>query len=284
MAEIINGKVIAERRRAEIKLEVEKFRKATGIIPKLAVVLAGEDPSSIVYVRNKEKGCSEVGMESVVVRMPGLSSENEVLSVVKGLNSDKTVHGILVQLPLPERHDPRKIIEEISPQKDVDGLTSWNLGRLLKGEGPLFTPCTPTGIIELVLSTGVPIEGKRAVVIGRSNIVGKPVAVLLLRQNATVTICHSKTVNLGQVVAEGEIVIAAVGSPELIKGGAIRTGAIVIDVGVNRVGGKLIGDVEFAEAAKRAAYITPVPGGVGPMTITLLLQNTLGAAKLAAGK
>lgn len=279
MSQIIDGKAIAKSIREEVRVGVEKLKGKTGIAPKLSVILIGDDPSSQIYVRNKEKAGEEVGIATDTHRIPASIKENQVIDLIRKLNSDKSVHGILVQLPLPENLNAEKIIEEVLPEKDVDGLHPLNLGRLLKGENPLFIPCTPQGIMELILSTGVEIKGKEAVVVGRSNIVGKPVAILLLQSHATVTICHSRTKDLGEVTRRADILVAAVGSPKIINGNMVKEGALVIDVGVNRVGEKLIGDVDFEAVKEKAAYITPVPGGVGPMTIAMLLKNTLLAAE-----
>ena len=279
MAEIIDGKSIAKRIRGEVAAEVEKLKKGRGINPKLCVVLVGEDPASQIYVRNKEKACAEAGIASETRRIPSSIKGKELIDLVRGLNKDKSVHGILVQLPLPKGLDAIKVLNEISPYKDVDGLHPLNMGKLLKGEDPLFVPCTPQGIIELVLSTGTEIKGKEAVVVGRSNIVGKPVSLLLLQRHATVTICHSRTKDLGEVTRRADILVAAVGSPRIVHGDVVKAGAVVIDVGMNRVEGKLVGDVDFEAARSSAAYVTPVPGGVGPMTIAMLLKNTLVAAQ-----
>ena len=281
MVQIIDGKAIAMKIREGITEEVKKLKDSKGIIPKLCVVLVGDDPASQVYVRNKEKACAKAGMISDTRRLPSTIKQKELIDIVKSLNSDKSVHGILVQLPLPKGLDPIAALNEISPEKDVDGLHPLNMGKLLRGEEPLFLPCTAHGILELILSTGVEVKGKEVVVVGRSNIVGKPVALLLLQQHATVTICHSRTSDLGEVTRRADILVASVGSPGIIHGDMVKNGSIVIDVGVNRVGDKLVGDVDFAAAKDKAAYITPVPGGVGPMTIAMLLKNTLFAAKCA---
>lgn len=275
MAEIIDGKAIAKRIRGEAAREVEKLKSISRIPPKLCVVLVGDDPASQIYVRNKEKACAEVGIASETLRNPASIKEEQVIDLVRRLNKDKSVHGILVQLPLPKEIDPVKVLNEISPSKDVDGLHPLNMGKLLRGEDPLFIPCTPQGIIELILSTGTEIRGKEAVVVGRSNIVGKPVSLLLLQRHATLTICHSRTQDLGVVTRRADILVASVGSPRVIHGDMVKEGAVVIDVGVNRVEGKLVGDVDFEEARDKAAFISPVPGGVGPMTIAMLLKNTL---------
>lgn len=279
MAEIIDGRAIAKRIREEVKVGVERLKAEKKEAPKLSVILVGEDPSSQIYVRNKEKACSEVGIATETRRIPATGKEKEVIDIIRQLNKDKSVHGILVQLPLPKSMNVEKVLETILPEKDIDGLHPFNMGKLLRGGEPLFIPCTPQGIIELILSTGVEVRGKEAVVVGRSNIVGKPVAILLLQRHATVTVCHSRTRDLGEVTRRADILVAAVGSPGLIHGDMVKDGAVVIDVGVNRVGEKLVGDVDFESAKSRAAFITPVPGGVGPMTIAMLLKNTLLAAQ-----
>jgi methylenetetrahydrofolate dehydrogenase (NADP+) / methenyltetrahydrofolate cyclohydrolase len=282
MAQIIDGKMIAAKIREQLKIEVAKLVAERGVKPKLAVLLVGNDPASQIYVRNKERGCAEVGMSSEVLRLPSSTGQNELIEVVRKLNNDRSVHGVLVQLPLPAGTKEQPVLDEIDPRKDVDGLQPVNMGKLLKGDASGFIPCTPQGVIELILSTGEEISGKEAVVVGRSNIVGKPMALLLLQKNATVTICHSKTKDLGAMVGRADILVAAVGSPKLITGKMIKPGAVVIDVGTNRVNEKLVGDVDFETARERAGFITPVPGGVGPMTIALLLRNTLKAARLLA--
>jgi len=283
MAQIIDGKGIAKKIRGEVAAEVAILREKKGVVPKLCVVLVGEDPASQVYVRNKEKACREAGIESETRRLPASVDEKELIDIVKSLNKDKNVDGVLVQLPLPKKIDAKKVLDEVVAEKDVDGLHPLNMGRLLKGEDPLFIPCTPQGIIELILSTGIEIKGKEAVVVGRSNIVGKPIALLLLQRHATVTLCHSRTRDLGEVCRRADILVASVGSPRIVHGDMVKEGAVVIDVGVNRVEGKLVGDVDFDAAKEKAAFITPVPGGVGPMTIAMLLKNTLLAAKRRAG-
>lgn len=280
MAEIISGKEIAAKIRAEIAGETEKLKARHGIAPGLAVVLVGDDPASRVYVSMKEKACRESGFYSAEHKLPAETGEEDLLALIDRLNRDEKVHGILVQLPLPKHIDESKVLEAISPTKDVDGFHPYNVGRLMVGK-PSFKPCTPFGVIKMLEYSGIEIEGKEAVVVGRSNIVGKPIALMLLQKNATVTICHSRTGDLKGKVISADIVIAAVGVPEMVKGDWIKPGAVVIDVGVNRVGEKkLVGDVEFDAASKVASAITPVPGGVGPMTITMLLYNTLEAAKM----
>ncbi|MEA3545918.1 MAG: bifunctional methylenetetrahydrofolate dehydrogenase/methenyltetrahydrofolate cyclohydrolase FolD [Thermodesulfobacteriota bacterium] len=283
MAELIDGKVIAAKMRQQIAADTRELIEQ-GITPGLAVVLVGEDPASRVYVSMKEKACAAAGIYSVEHKLSAETSESELLDLIANLNDDQKIDGILVQLPLPEHIDEAKVLEAISPSKDVDGFHPYNVGRLVTGN-PVFQPCTPYGIMKMLEHTRVDLKGKEVVIVGRSNIVGKPVALMCLAQHATVTICHSRTVDLPQKVAAADIVIAAVGRPEMIKGDWIKKGAIVIDVGVNRVGEKkLVGDVEFEAAGKNAAAITPVPGGVGPMTITMLLFNTLLSAKRRAGQ
>ena len=278
MAKIIDGKAIAAKIRGEIAEEVKRL-EVEGVKPGLAVVLVGEDPASKVYVRMKEKACQDVGIFSDEYKLHAETSEADLLALIDRLNDDPRIHGILVQLPLPKQIDTEKVLEAISPHKDVDGFHPYNVGRLVVGK-PLFQPCTPYGVMVMLRETGVELAGKEVVVVGRSNIVGKPVALMCLQQNATVTICHSKTRDLAAKVGIADIVIAAVGQPEMIKGEWIKEGAVVIDVGVNRVGDKkLVGDVEYAKASERASAITPVPGGVGPMTITMLLYNTVQSAK-----
>jgi methylenetetrahydrofolate dehydrogenase (NADP+) / methenyltetrahydrofolate cyclohydrolase len=281
MAKIIDGKAIAAKTRGRIAAEVLELKKQ-GITPGLAVVLVGDDPASRVYVSMKEKACHEAGIFSDEYKLPAETTEAELLSLINRLNGDDRIHGILVQLPLPKQIDTDKVLEAISPFKDADGFHPYNVGRLSIGK-PLFQPCTPYGVMQMFKEEGIDLNGKEVVVIGRSNIVGKPVAMMCLAENATVTLCHSRTHDLPSVVRRADIVIAAVGRPEMIKGDWIKDGAVVIDVGINRVGDKkLVGDVDFASAAERASAITPVPGGVGPMTITMLLYNTLESAKRAA--
>jgi len=283
VAELIDGKAIAAELRGQISIDTKKLT-AMGITPGLAVVLVGEDPASRVYVSMKEKACTATGIYSVEHKLPAETDQSHLLELIDTLNSDEKIDGILVQLPLPAHIDEAQVLESISPAKDVDGFHPYNVGRLLTGN-PVFQPCTPYGIMKMLEHTGVELKGKNVVVVGRSNIVGKPVALMCLAKHATVTICHSRTVDLAPKVAAADIVIAAVGRPEMIKGDWIKPGAIVIDVGVNRVGEKrLVGDVDFAAASDNAAAITPVPGGVGPMTITMLLYNTLLSAKRRAAR
>jgi len=279
MALIIDGKAVAKDVQRHIKEEVEGLERRWGMAPGLGVVLVGDDPGSHIYVRNKEKACKEVGIKSFEHMLPATISEKELLAVVQQLNKDKNVHGILVQLPLPAHIRSEKILEAISPYKDVDGFHPVSQGMLLLG-GEGFRPCTPMGIMRLLESVGCDPKGKNAVVVGRSNIVGKPVALMLLERHATVTICHSRTASLRDEVGRADILVVAIGKAGLVRGDWIKRGAVVIDVGINRLpSGKLCGDVDFETAKDRAAAITPVPGGVGPMTICMLLYNTLKAAK-----
>lgn len=281
-AQIIDGKKVAEELRQDLAEEVAQLAKQ-GITPGLATVLVGEDPASQVYVRMKEKACAKVGLMSRGVRAPADVPQEELVAQIEALNRDPEIHGILVQLPLPKHLDAPTVLQHVSPDKDVDGFHPLNLGRLLSAkywdELPPFIPCTPAGVIKLIDSTGVEIEGKQAVVVGRSIIVGKPVSMLLLARQATVTVCHSRTRDLGAVTREADILVAAVGVPRLVKAEMIKPGAVVIDVGVNRLEDGLVGDVDFDQAAEVAGYLTPVPGGVGPMTITMLLANTVRSAK-----
>ena len=281
MASIIDGKAIAAQMRTEIAAGTAELVKKN-ITPGLAVVLVGDDPASRVYVSMKEKACAETGIFSDEHKLSAETSEADLLALIDSLNNDARIDGILVQLPLPDHIDESKVLEAISPAKDVDGFHPYNVGRLVTGN-PLFQPCTPYGVMKMLEKTGVDLTGKEVVVVGRSNIVGKPVALMCLAQHATVTLCHSRTADLPGKVRQADVVIAAVGRPEMIKGDWIKEGAVVIDVGVNRVGEKkLVGDVEFEAACERASAVTPVPGGVGPMTITMLLYNTLESAKRRA--
>lgn len=273
----IDGKLLAARLRGEIKIDAEKFERDYGRKIGLAVILAGENPASKVYVRNKIKACEETGIKSMEYYLPDSVSTDELVELVKTLNADESVDGLLVQLPLPVGVDEKAVLGAVTPEKDVDGFHAVNAGNLLLGN-PCLAACTPSGIMELIKSTGTTIFGKHAVVVGRSNIVGKPIALMLLGENATVTICHSRTQNLASYTREADILVVAIGKKEFITGDMIKQGSIVIDVGMNREDGKLYGDVEYASASEKAAYITPVPGGVGPMTITMLLKNTVKAA------
>jgi methylenetetrahydrofolate dehydrogenase (NADP+)/methenyltetrahydrofolate cyclohydrolase len=278
-AQIIDGKALALRLREGIGQEVSVLEKNTGIKPGLAAVLVGEDPASAVYVRNKKIACEKAGIYPQEHLLPASTTQEALLDLIHQLNDDPKIHGILVQLPLPSHIESKAILQAVSPEKDADGFHPINVGRLVEGD-PVFVPCTPKGVIHMIDSTGLDISGKRAVVIGRSNIVGKPVAMLLLHRHATVTICHSRTMDLPSVVREADIVIAAIGKPFFVTSDMVKEGAVVIDVGINRLdNGKLAGDVDFEPVKERASWITPVPGGVGPMTIAMLLQNTLESAK-----
>lgn len=282
MAEIINGKEVAARVKAEVRNEVLRL-KEKGIDTGLAVVIVGNDPASRVYVNSKKKACEEVGINSYEYALPEETTQDELLKLVGELNADERVDGILVQLPLPKHIDENAIINAISPQKDVDAFHPFNVGKIMIGEYN-FLPCTPAGVMELIKSAGIELSGKDCVVIGRSNIVGKPMAMLLLHKNATVTICHSKTRNLKEICSKADVVVAAVGRANFVTADMVKDGAVVIDVGINRLpDGKLCGDVDFDGVKEKAGYITPVPGGVGPMTIAMLMKNTLTSSKLKAG-
>ncbi len=278
MGNIIDGNKIAQEIRNEVRLKTLELRRQTGIIPGLAVILVGDDPASQVYVGRKAKACAEVGFLSREYKLPAETEEKKLLKIIKKLNKDDQIHGILVQLPLPGHISTENIIAAIDPDKDVDGFHPYNVGGLMTGT-PLFVPCTPRGIMELIARSGIDLKGKEAVVVGRSNIVGKPTAMLLLAQHATVTMCHSRTGDLPAVTRRADVLIAAVGKPHMIKADMVKEGAVVIDVGVNRLeNGKLAGDVAFDDVAPKASFITPVPGGVGPMTIAMLMRNTLDSA------
>jgi methylenetetrahydrofolate dehydrogenase (NADP+)/methenyltetrahydrofolate cyclohydrolase len=290
-AKLIDGKAIAEAVRQEAAAEVARLQAQTGQVPTLAAVLVGENPASQTYVSSKGKACTEAGMGSITHRLPAEATQAEVEDLVRALNADPAVNGILVQLPLPKGLNEQKVLDLISLAKDVDGFHPMNIGQLvMKGRKPLFIPCTPNGCIELLVRSGIPIAGADAVVVGRSNIVGIPVAALLNNADATVTICHSRTRNLPDVVRRADIVVAAIGRPEYVRGDWIKPGAAVIDVGINRIedaskksGFRLVGDVAFDEAVEVAGAITPVPGGVGPMTIAMLLTNTVRGFKMQHG-
>jgi methylenetetrahydrofolate dehydrogenase (NADP+)/methenyltetrahydrofolate cyclohydrolase len=276
-ARILDGKSLAAQVRADVKEQVSRLAQR-GIRPGLAVVLAGEDPASKVYVRNKVRACEQTGVASQLFEYPPSVSETELLGRIEALNEDPAVHGILVQLPLPEQVDALRVLDSVSPAKDVDGFHDVNLGALVAGK-PGIVPCTPAGVMRLLEHAGVPLAGRRAVVIGRSNIVGKPLALLLLRKDATVTICHSKSRNLPEITKEADILVAAIGRAKLVGAAMVKPGACVVDVGVNRLAdGTLAGDVDFEPVSEIAGWITPVPGGVGPMTIAMLLENCLRAA------
>ena len=283
-AHIIDGKALAQTIREGIAEEVRILEKDTGIKPGLAAVLVGDDPASAVYVKNKKIACEKAGLYPREHLLSASTTQEALLKLIHQLNEDSRIHGILVQLPLPPGIDSQAILQAVSPEKDVDGFHPVNVGRLVEGN-PVFIPCTPKGVIQMIDSTGQDIAGKRAVVIGRSNIVGKPVAMLLLHRHATVTICHSRTKDLPGVVREADIVIAAIGKPRFVTADMVKEGAVVIDVGINRLAdGKLVGDVDFDRVKEQAGWITPVPGGVGPMTIAMLLHNTLESAKRTGGK
>ena len=279
MAIIIDGKKTSADIKAEIAVETEAFKNETGVTPGLAVVIVGSDPASQVYVRNKCRACEAVGFYSEKYEMPENTAEDELISLIEKLNADKNIHGILVQLPLPRHIDVEKVLLTIKPEKDVDAFHPYNTGKIMQGKYD-FLPCTPAGVMELLKRYNVEIKGKSCVVIGRSDIVGKPMAMLLLQADGTVTICHSKTKNLTEICASADIIVAAVGRANFVSGDMVKEGAVVIDVGINRLeNGSLCGDVNYAEASQKASAITPVPGGVGPMTIAMLMRNTLTAAK-----
>lgn len=276
---LINGKEISAAIRAELREECTAFVAKRGYAPGLAVVIVGEDPASQVYVRNKARACEEVGFYSEVHRLPAETTQDELNALIDRLNASQNIHGILVQLPLPRHLDAEAVTLRIDPRKDVDAFHPYNVGKILLGD-PVFLPCTPAGIMELLRRSGIDPAGKRCVVVGRSNIVGKPMALLLLAANGTVTVCHSRTVGLADLTREADILVSAVGRPNFITADMVRPGAVVIDVGMNRdASGKLVGDVDFPSVAPLCSFITPVPGGVGPMTITMLLRNTLVAAE-----
>lgn len=280
-ARIIDGKAIAAKQRAQAAERVKKLA-ALGITPGLAVVIVGEDPASQVYVRMKEKACEEVGVYSEKHELPADTTQEDLLALVERLNGRENIDGVLVQLPLPDHIDEDAIIDAISVEKDVDGFHPISVGHLVIGKDA-FLPCTPHGVMVLLEESGVDLKGKEAVVVGRSNIVGKPVALMLLSKHATVTVCHSRTQDLPGVCRRADVLVVAVGRPEMVKGDWVKEGAVVIDVGVNRTDDGLVGDVEFEAAAKRASAITPVPGGVGPMTIAMLMENTVKSASRRAG-
>lgn len=277
--QIIDGKKVSAEVKAQVAKETELL-KSKGIVPGLAVVIVGDDPASRVYVNNKKKACELVGFKSEEYALPAQTTQQELLDLVETLNDKKDINGILVQLPLPEHLDEKQIIEAINPIKDVDAFNAVNVGKIMIGDYD-FLPCTPAGVMEMLSYYNIPVSGKNCVVIGRSNIVGKPMAMLLLHQNGTVTICHSKTRNLNEICAGADILVAAVGIPKFVKADMVKEGAVVIDVGMDRdENGKLCGDVDFDDVKEKTSYITPVPGGVGPMTIATLMKNTLKACKL----
>ncbi len=283
MAELMDGKLVSQHIRNEVAAGVDRLKRETGVTAGLAAVLVGDNPASEIYVRNKRKACAEAGMYSEEHKLGGETTEEELLSLVGRLNEDKNIHGILVQLPLPAQINETKILRAVSPLKDVDGFHPFNVGLLVEGK-PRFISCTPHGIMKLLDFYKIGIEGKEAVVVGRSNIVGKPVSLLLLHRHATVTICHSRTKPLDEVTRRADILVAAIGRANFITADMVKEGAVVIDVGINRSqDGKLTGDVDFEGVSKKASYITPVPGGVGPMTIAMLLWNTLESARAFPG-
>ena len=281
-AQILDGKIMSESLRKEIAGRVERLQAEKGIIPGLAVILAGNDPASEIYVRNKGNGCREVGMFSETVTLPEDTPQERLEAEIDRLNADPRIHGILVQLPLPAHLDEASALARILPEKDVDGFHLLNAGKLMTGAAGVI-PCTPRGALYMLRQTGMNLAGKEAVVIGRSNIVGKPMAMLLLRENCTVTLCHSRTVNLAEHTRRADILVSAVGKAGFVTADMVKPGAAVIDVGINRVNGRVCGDVDFDSVREVASWITPVPGGVGKMTITMLLQNTLEAAERAEG-
>jgi len=282
-AEIIDGKALSASFREQLALEVAQLKSETQIIPHLTAVLVGEDPASAVYVRNKQRACEKAGIKSTLKRLPEETSEAELVKLIHELNADQGVHGILVQLPLPKHISETAILDAVNPLKDVDAFHPENVGLIVQGR-PRYLPCTPYGIQQMILSTKMETAGKHAVILGRSEIVGKPMAMLLIQRglgaDATVTICHSRTQNLKEIVRSADIIIAAIGQPEFVTADMVKPGAVVIDVGINRVNDKLVGDVAFESVKEVASAITPVPGGVGPMTIAMLLKNTLTAARL----
>lgn len=276
-AQLLDGKTMSAELREELALRVQRL-KGKGVTPGLAVILVGDDPASQIYVKNKELGCQQVGIHSVTIRLPETASQAELEAQIDKLNADASIHGILVQLPLPQGLDEAATLARILPEKDVDGFHLLNAGRLFTGQQGVVA-CTPKGAMEMLHRTGIDLSGKEAVVVGRSNIVGKPMAMLLLQENATVTICHSRTANLAEHTRRADVLVAAVGKPRFITADMVKPGAVVIDVGINRVDGKVVGDVDFDAVREVASWITPVPGGVGRMTITMLLANTIEAAE-----
>lgn len=276
-AQLLDGKAMSAELREELALRVQRL-KEKGVTPGLAVILVGDDPASQIYVKNKELGCQQVSIHSVTIRLPETASQAELEAQIDKLNADASIHGILVQLPLPQGLDEAAALARILPEKDVDGFHLLNAGRLFTGQQGVVA-CTPKGAMEMLHRTGIDLSGKEAVVVGRSNIVGKPMAMLLLQENATVTICHSRTANLAEHTRRADVLVAAVGKPHFITADMVKPGAVVIDVGINRVDGKVVGDVDFDAVREVAAWITPVPGGVGRMTITMLLANTIEAAE-----
>ncbi len=283
MAQIISGKEVSAKVRAELKKETQALIESTGIYPGLAVILVGNDPASQVYVRNKQLACEELGFHPFEYKLSENTTQEQLLDLISVLNKDPKVHGILVQLPLPDHLDEQSVLYSIAPEKDVDAFHPYNVGKIMIGSYDVL-PCTPAGVMELLDAYGVEISGKNCVVIGRSNIVGKPMAMLLLQRSGTVTICHSRTKNLAEVCAEADILVVAIGKPKFVTADMVKEGAVVVDVGINRdENNKLYGDVDFESVEPKASLITPVPGGVGPMTITMLMKNTLRAAKAQNG-
>jgi len=286
-ARLMDGKATAARVREELAAEVSVFTRETGVTPHLAAILVGDDPASAVYVRNKQTACSKAGFQSTLHRLSGQTTQSDLLGLIATLNADPAVHGILVQLPLPSQIDEQTVLDAVHPLKDVDCFHPENVGLMVQGR-PRYLPCTPHGCQELLLTAGIETAGAHAVVLGRSEIVGKPMAMLLIQRgraaDATVTICHSRTRDLSAITRQADILIAAIGRPKFVTADMVKPGAVVIDVGINRVGDELVGDVDFGPVSEIASAITPVPGGVGPMTIAMLLKNTLTAAKLAAGR
>jgi methylenetetrahydrofolate dehydrogenase (NADP+)/methenyltetrahydrofolate cyclohydrolase len=281
MATLIDGKMISAQIRAELKEETKEFIAKTGVTPKLTVILVGEDPASQVYVRNKGRACEEVGFAADQITLSATTTQEELDALIDKLNADTSVHGILVQLPLPKGLSEERVLLRISPEKDVDAFHPYNVGRMVAGQ-ITYLPCTPAGVMELIERSGISVAGKDCVVIGRSNIVGKPMAHLLMQANGTVTVCHSRTKDLAEHTRRADILVAAIGKADFVTADMVKPGAVVIDVGINRnAEGKLTGDVDFASVEPVASYITPVPGGVGPMTIAMLMKNTLTAAKRA---
>lgn len=282
-ARLIDGKALAQQVRERLAKESAELLAKTGVKPGLSTILVGDDPASHLYVKNKQKACDAAGIYIDDHKLPATTTQSDLLALIEKVNGDSKIHGILVQLPLPKHIDSKAVLDAVSPHKDADGFHPYNFGRLVEGH-PVFEACTPKGVIKMIESTGALIEGKRAVVLGRSNIVGKPLALMLLQRNATVTICHSKTKDLPAVCREAELLLVAIGKPRFVTADMVREGAVVIDVGTNRLpDGKVVGDVDFEPVSRKAAWISPVPGGVGPMTIAMLLDNTVESAKRIAG-
>ncbi len=282
-ARLIDGKALALHVRERLAKDSAALMAQTGVQPGLATIIVGDDPASHLYVKNKQKACDAAGIYIDDHKLPASTTQSDLLALIEKKNADSKIHGILVQLPLPKHIDSKVILDAVSPQKDADGFHPYNFGRLVEGH-PVFEACTPKGVIKMIESTGVPIEGKRAVVLGRSNIVGKPLALMLLQRNATVTICHSKTVDLSAVCREAELLLVAIGRAKFVTADMVREGAVIIDVGTNRLpDGKIVGDVDFEPVSQKVGWISPVPGGVGPMTIAMLLDNTVESAKRIAG-